>query len=604
MRVIFLALATIIILASNAEATTWTLADCNQSTFDTKLADVLVISGDTIAIPAGTCSWTGRSDITKCIIVQGAGIGITTIQDAFAGDSSILSLTIPAACTTQRLTGISFSRNGGAYKNHGTVAVVGDSSTSRQMRIDHCAFDETLLGFHIVFQDAIGVLDNNIFTGSGIFIEMTHNNWGGVPFSNGSFADPPNYGSSRALFLEDNTFTHTVANYAIVDGYLGARFVTRYNTIINGWIEAHGSDSTPTGRGTRLMDIYYNKFICTITPCDYAANYRSGTGVIHDNTFYNYTGFFAVAAYRLANAFGPWGPADGYSFADLNDAGTPFETNTATGGTQGTSGANGTMTRTGAGWDTTANGGLGQWYGYSIRKTNCTNRYTTQCSSIIKSNTSDTITFEGWSYLSQLSIDFSGGGGYTIGKVTEAIDQPGRGQGTQLDFRSFVSSNSCTSVLTTATCTCATTCTGVGNIQTGDKIAVGDVQTEGRYNGTFTVGSTPSTTTFTFTTEASGLSNSDFGGVMKLPTTNDQVDEPLHEWNNCTDSQNPPRFGCGGVGGNPNIGPSPHPIQIRENEHYFNDTPLEGYSDYTYPHPLRGEEAGSGLISSRSRMRR
>jgi hypothetical protein len=48
---------------------------------------------------------------------------------------------------------------------------------------------------------------------------------------------------------------------------------------------------------------------------------------------------------------------------------------------------------------------------------------------------------------------------------------------------------------------------------------------------------------------------------------NDQVTEPCYSWNN------------GGAG-------FAREETVREGEHYFNDTPMPGYTPYVYPHPL------------------
>jgi hypothetical protein len=50
---------------------------------------------------------------------------------------------------------------------------------------------------------------------------------------------------------------------------------------------------------------------------------------------------------------------------------------------------------------------------------------------------------------------------------------------------------------------------------------------------------------------------------------NDQVTEPCYSWNN----------------GQVNFSGGPG---VRLNEHYFNDTPMPGYTEFTYPHPLTG----------------
>jgi len=60
------------------------------------------------------------------------------------------------------------------------------------------------------------------------------------------------------------------------------------------------------------------------------------------------------------------------------------------------------------------------------------------------------------------------------------------------------------------------------------------------------------------------------GDTPVRPTRwNDQVTEPCYSWNN----------------GQVNFGGGPG---VRLNEHYFNDTPMPGYTEFTYPHPLTG----------------
>jgi hypothetical protein len=54
---------------------------------------------------------------------------------------------------------------------------------------------------------------------------------------------------------------------------------------------------------------------------------------------------------------------------------------------------------------------------------------------------------------------------------------------------------------------------------------------------------------------------------------NDQVTEPCYSWNN-TSKTHHVNFAAGAS------------LTVRLNEHYFNDTPMPGYTPYTYPHPL------------------
>src|SRR4029077_466685 len=78
--------------------------------------DNLAVVGDTIAIPAGTFTWTTGVAITKAITLQGAGVGLTIIKD-YVQSGSLISLALQPNLTS-RLTGIEF-QNGGrtAYNN-------------------------------------------------------------------------------------------------------------------------------------------------------------------------------------------------------------------------------------------------------------------------------------------------------------------------------------------------------------------------------------------------------------------------------------------------------------------------------------------------------
>jgi len=77
-------------------------------------------------------------------------------------------------------------------------------------------------------------------------------------------AAPIGWGTNQFIFVEDNVFANQSAGtapYAIIDGYRGARYVLRHNTITRGWCEAHGSESANPFRGTRGGEVYNNTFI-------------------------------------------------------------------------------------------------------------------------------------------------------------------------------------------------------------------------------------------------------------------------------------------------------------------------------------------------------
>jgi hypothetical protein len=56
------------------------------------------------------------------------------------------------------------------------------------------------------------------------------------------------------------------------------------------------------------------------------------------------------------------------------------------------------------------------------------------------------------------------------------------------------------------------------------------------------------------------------------PNWNNQVTEPCYSWNNFS--------------GATHVNFSPTNPSVRAGEHFFNDTPMPGYTPYVYPHPL------------------
>jgi hypothetical protein len=65
------------------------------------------------------------------------------------------------------------------------------------------------------------------------------------------------------------------------------------------------------------------------------------------------------------------------------------------------------------------------------------------------------------------------------------------------------------------------------------------------------------------------------------PGWNDQVTEPCYSWNNI-------------AGGTQSVGFYGSEYTIRPGEHYFNETPMPGYTPYIYPHPLVSAEGVGG----------
>ncbi len=150
-----------------------TAASCGQSAVQTAINSAL--DGDTIVIPAGSCTWTktvvvGNVDTHAGVILtlQGAGIDQTIITHKVDPNAATTYPFLSNALSfnskdggISRITGITW-RGGGVSDpyNKGMINVLGPSS---QFRVDHCKFVPNgtyALGFDGYVR---GVVDHNIF---------------------------------------------------------------------------------------------------------------------------------------------------------------------------------------------------------------------------------------------------------------------------------------------------------------------------------------------------------------------------------------------------------------------------------------------------------
>src|SRR5262245_7791446 len=67
-----------------ADAATRNAASCSSA--DVQSAINAAVAGDTVAVPAGNCTWTTKVTISnKALTLNGAGIGATNITDGIGG---------------------------------------------------------------------------------------------------------------------------------------------------------------------------------------------------------------------------------------------------------------------------------------------------------------------------------------------------------------------------------------------------------------------------------------------------------------------------------------------------------------------------------------
>ncbi len=395
--------------------------------------------GDTITLPGGTFFWATTVTITKGITV----IGQTTTDPVHKtandqtivlantgtnGNQPLLNLTT-ASGKSYRLSGITFRTGQTQVVNsNGMIQLKGGSHA---VRVDHCHFDDLAYeNNNIAVWGAIyGVIDHNLFDfrsannhTQSLFINMS--DWGGRSYGDGSWAQPPYYGSEKFVFIEDNCFNNTSGNEfaGVIDAWRGGRYVFRHNHAYNATPTNHGTEISRE-RGFRCAEVYNNDFHFTFVPGGLGGT-RSGGWISHDNTVDGvqpprgatlgiYRVFFAFIGAPFTGASGdnPWD----YNVTEPNgthiDGHPPYLFD---GGTAG-AGSNRTTIV-----DTTKNWATNRWAGYTAK------RVSDSGIMLITSNTSNTLTgyyHDGYGG----GVTWNTGDQYQIHRVLVALDQPGRG---------------------------------------------------------------------------------------------------------------------------------------------------------------------------------
>jgi len=273
-----------------ARAQTINAANCTQSAVQAAINSAS--PGQTVNVPAGTCSWSGGISFT----------GISLIGAGSSASGTVITagtVTMTKGSTTEaRLSGFQFT-NTDVHLN-----VFGTASNS-PFRVDNNYFNMQGSDFQVIYYANGGVIDHNTFAGPPV----THNgNQGNTsivdvmgvhPCGGGSCNEwslPTTFGSTDTngtsnIYFEDNTFSELAV---ALDGDEGARIVIRHNTFEASGVVFHGTqpdDSTPLtgsgGGGAREVEIYNNTFELLDVNDDNMANgwiwYRGESGVVVDN---------------------------------------------------------------------------------------------------------------------------------------------------------------------------------------------------------------------------------------------------------------------------------------------------------------------------------
>jgi hypothetical protein len=461
---ILLSFLMIALCASTAMAQgTYTAASCNESDVNAVINGPThtAVNGDTINIPAGSCTWTSVLTVPSGIGISiigagtpntgtgtvGAGTSTTTItDDVTSGHLMVFRPTYGNSLTRLSLMNI-LPYSGATLSNPIIIIGTCTSSGCPNMRVDNLTFPSSWESGGIPdasminMDDMFGVVDHNTLTATSgymVLVNVNHSAWQGLgAYGDNSWASPDTFGTAQALYVENNALTNGDATDT--DGAdtftdtSGGRFVCRYNTFysissIAPACSNHGTESGGRMRGGRQMEAYNNTLICTKTSgCPAAFGSRSGAVLIYNNTVTAEAGtFFSnfLVPSLLRSTRGPmipWGNCDGTGQWDLND-GTIYGTGTVT-----TSGQT-TFSDSNATWT------LNEWAGSAI--TNgvpySIHDVTQSFGDEITANTTAPVQYTFIGPPANIGdtayYTWNTGDSYQILRATVCIDQPGRGQ--------------------------------------------------------------------------------------------------------------------------------------------------------------------------------
>ena len=296
-------------------ASTIRVPTCSQRDVQTGINEAS--SGDTVIVPAGSCTWTTRVTVTgKRLTLIGAGIGATNITDGVSGGGS-LDVDASAANFVD-VNGFTFIKK--SISSFGMVRISGTQGEVAFRFHHNRLFDNGVAGGRGLYvYQVYGLIDHVAFdvtdtTASDQMLTVA----GSYVSTDGGFTpwtQPLTFGTDKAVYVEDSSFTVANQNESVIDAYSGARLVVRRNTFRDTEVGFHGTDSGGM-RSTVSLEMYANSFVNNSTRQQRAVTHRGGTGLYFDNTFGGIRAWhgFNLIYYRATQLAYGWGTADGTKY--------------------------------------------------------------------------------------------------------------------------------------------------------------------------------------------------------------------------------------------------------------------------------------------------
>jgi hypothetical protein len=309
---ISLLLISMLLIPTLAIADTHTAASCENKVgqLDVQAAVDLATAGDTVVIPAGTCTWDTKVTVTAAITITGQNNTSPTITAA--ANVSLFDIALNDAAGTFQLTkmalvGARTSASGeadvylnGVWLKSRINDIAWSGVSPRQIWIGKNFFNDSDRFFgslNITHQKVL--IDNINFTATGNVKTQFLYIWGR---NNLAWLEDDGYGTDNFIFLENSTLSWPDAewpNYGVItDTEAGARFVLRYLDVTNGYVSEH---DYANDRGNRCIEVYNNNLTATYANQTAFNMTRGGTGIAHNNVVSGFSNLNNPMIYRVFN---------------------------------------------------------------------------------------------------------------------------------------------------------------------------------------------------------------------------------------------------------------------------------------------------------------
>ncbi|MGZ3770992.1 MAG: hypothetical protein ACXVCP_15505 [Bdellovibrio sp.] len=279
--------------SASSQAASKAAASCSYADVSAAITSATV--GDTITVPAGTCTWSSTLNITKGISLIGAGKASTVITNTAGTAVSIMKTQNDFV----RLSGLRFNNS------DNMSPIISVTGPSYKVRIDNIIINkgDAAIGTNWVGNGATGpvygVVDNSEFyntsrTYFAMDVRSGDYYWGTAAWSEFLGNEATFHGSNKMMIFEDNQFiwnsSLTISNaQGALYGQYGGKVTFRYNTFkgfCTYW-DAHGDNGAGQDYGTIYYELYNNTFTQDNTFCNQGdiGWLRGGQLIAHDNTF-------------------------------------------------------------------------------------------------------------------------------------------------------------------------------------------------------------------------------------------------------------------------------------------------------------------------------